>query len=484
MQQDSYRQIWASIASAIKPQVSADTFQRWFAAIDLVRADEQEMTLRVPNTIHQLWIESNYMPMVQSAVMGILGAPRQMRFVFAENHPALADGAPANGAAAANGRTVEIPAATAAEKSVNGGEPRAVPPAEMAAASSNPEAADASAAGMNPRNNFETFVVGNNNQYAQAASRAVSDAPAKTYNPLFLYGGVGLGKTHLMQAIGQAMLAKKKNLKVIYISSERFTNEFIDAIQHSTLVKFRKKYRLADVLLIDDIQFLSGKERSQEEFFHTFNVLFDGHKQIVLSSDRPPSEIANLEQRLVSRFEWGLTAELQPPDIETRLAILRKKAEAMQIKLAPEIYDFLAKRIRTNVRRLEGALMRVASFASLSGKALQQENVEHLLKDILQEEARRTVTIDQIQRKVAEHYDVRLADMTSKRRPANIAFPRQVAMYLARELTKSSLNEIGDAFGGRDHGTVLHAHRLVKQRMKDEEKTRQVVSLLDSELQR
>ncbi len=487
--QDSYRQIWASIADAIKPQVSNDTFQRWFAAIDLVRADEQEMTLRVPNTIHQLWIESNYMSLVQSAVMGVLGAPRQMKFVFAEHDnvpPADPSAAPVarieadasalssdNGAARLNG--------SHGTNGVNG--ERNMPAAEMAAAS-NPDAGDQNTAGMNPRNIFDTFVVGNNNQYAQAASRAVAETPAKTYNPLFLYGGVGLGKTHLMQAIGQAMLAKKKNLKVIYISSERFTNEFIDAIQHSTLVKFRKKYRLADVLLIDDIQFLAGKERSQEEFFHTFNVLFDGHKQIVLSSDRPPSEIANLEHRLVSRFEWGLTAELQPPDIETRLAILRKKAEAMQIKLAPEIYDFLAKRIRTNVRRLEGALMRVASFASLSGQALTQEKVEHLLKDILQEEARRTVTVDQIQRKVAEHYDIRLADMTSKRRPANIAFPRQVAMYLARELTKSSLNEIGDAFGGRDHGTVLHAHRLVKQRMKDEEKTRQVVSLLDSELQR
>ena len=484
--QDSYRQIWASIADAIKPQVSSDTYQRWFAAIDLVRADEQEMTLRVPNTIHQLWIESNYMPMVQQAVMGILGAPRQMKFVFAEH-----DAAPAADSAAAPIARSEGGAPTASEngaarpngsQAANGSE-RSIPAAEMAAAS-NPELGDQNTAGMNPRNIFDTFVVGNNNQYAQAASRAVAETPAKTYNPLFLYGGVGLGKTHLMQAIGQAMLAKKKNLKVMYISSERFTNEFIDAIQHSTLVKFRKKYRLADVLLIDDIQFLAGKERSQEEFFHTFNVLFDGHKQIVLSSDRPPSEIANLEHRLVSRFEWGLTAELQPPDIETRLAILRKKAEAMQIKLAPEIYDFLAKRIRTNVRRLEGALMRVASFASLSGKALTQEHVEHLLKDILQEEARRTVTIDQIQRKVADHYDVRLADMTSKRRPANIAFPRQVAMYLARELTKSSLNEIGDAFGGRDHGTVLHAHRLVKQRIKDEEKTRQVVSLLDSELQR
>ena len=251
-----------------------------------------------------------------------------------------------------------------------------------------------------------------------------------------------------MQAIGQATLIKKKQFKVIYISSERFTNEFIDAIQHSTLVRFRKRYRLADVLLIDDIQFLAGKERSQEEFFHTFNALFDGHKQIVLSSDRPPSEIANLEHRLVSRFEWGLTAELQPPDIETRMAILRKKAESMQVRLAPEIFDFLASRIKTNVRRLEGALMRVASFASLSGRALTQDIVEHLLKDILQEEARRVVTVDQIQRRVAEHYDVRLADMTSKRRPANIAFPRQVAMYLARELTKNSLDAIGEAFGG------------------------------------
>ena len=230
--------------------------------------------------------------------------------------------------------------------------------------------------------------------------------------------------------------------------------------------------------------FWRARSAARRSFFHTFNALFDGHKQIVLSSDRPPSEIANLEHRLVSRFEWGLTAELQPPDIETRMAILRKKAETMQVKLAPEILEFLAKRIRTNVRRLEGALMRVASFASLSGRALTQDNVEHLLKDILQEEARRVVTIDQIQRRVADHYDVRLADMTSKRRPANIAFPRQVAMYLARELTKSSLDAIGEAFGGRDHGTVLHAHRLVKKRIHEDDSTRQVVSLLDSELQR
>jgi chromosomal replication initiator protein len=338
--------------------------------------------------------------------------------------------------------------------------------------------------GLNPRNTFESFVVGPNNEIAHAAALAVAQAPARTYNPLFIYGGVGLGKTHLMQAIGQYVWAKKKNVKVIYVSSELFINEFIDAIQHSNLVKFRKRYRQVDLLLIDDIQFLGGKERSQEEFFHTFNTLFDGHKQIVLSSDRPASEIANLEHRLVSRFEWGLTAELQPPDIETRMAILRKKARGMQIVLRDEVFQFLASRIRTNVRRLEGALMRVASFASLSGKELTQEVVEHLLKDILQEEGRHSVTIEQIQRRVAEHFDVRVADMTSKRRPASIAFPRQVAMYLARELTKASLNEIGEAFGGRDHGTVLHACKLVKKRIAEQDNIRQTISFIDSSLQR
>jgi chromosomal replication initiator protein len=398
----------------------------------------------------------------------VLGAPRQVRFVFNENTQMDTSEA---ASVAGEDRPSSLGSGGLRSYAVD-------------IANSVPGTPEIPAHGLNPRYTFDSFVVGENSRYARAASHAVSETPAKAYNPLFLYGGVGLGKTHLMQAIGQATLIKKKNFKIIYISSERFTNEFIDAIQHGTLVRFRKRYRLADVLLIDDIQFLAGKERSQEEFFHTFNALFDGHKQIVLSSDRPPSEIANLEHRLVSRFEWGLTAELQPPDIETRMAILRKKAETMQVRLAPDILEFLAKRIRTNVRRLEGALMRVASFASLSGRALTQDNVEHLLKDILQEEARRVVTIEQIQRCVADHYDVRLADMTSKRRPANIAFPRQVAMYLARELTKNSLDAIGEAFGGRDHGTVLHAHRLVKLRMQEDDQTRQVVSLLDSTLHR
>jgi chromosomal replication initiator protein len=444
-------QLWQRLSAALKPQVSADTFKRWFSALELVEATDNALTFRVPNNIYQYWIESNHMAALHAAIETALGAPHKVSFL-SPSEPSIES-------------TIE----KGVTKETDSGR-------EIKAAGIT--------LGLNPRNTFESFVVGPNNEIAHAASLAVAQSPARTYNPLFIYGGVGLGKTHLMQAIGQNVVAKKKNTKVIYLSSELFINEFIDAIQHNNLVKFRKRYRQADLLLIDDIQFLGGKERSQEEFFHTFNTLFDGHKQIVLSSDRPASEIANLEHRLVSRFEWGLTAELQPPAIETRLAILRKKARTMQIKLSDEVFEFLGSRIRTNVRRLEGALMRVASFASLSGKELTQEVIEHLLKDILQEEARNSITIEQIQRRVAEHFDVRLADMTSKRRPASIAFPRQVAMYLARELTKSSLNEIGDAFGGRDHGTVLHACKLVKRRMKEQDNIRQTISFIDSSLQR
>jgi chromosomal replication initiator protein len=448
--------IWQKLSLALKPEVSADTFKRWFSSVELIQVTDDVLTFRVPNNIYQFWIESNYMVALQAAVVAALGEPREIKFSASESVGPVA------------------PETAGLDDTAK----------EVAAESARDAKPSASAVGLNPRNTFESFVVGPNNEIAHAASLAVAQSPARTYNPLFVYGGVGLGKTHLMQAIGQYIWAKKKNSKVMYLSSELFINEFIDAIQHNNLVKFRKRYRQAELLLIDDIQFLGGKERSQEEFFHTFNTLFDGHKQIVLSSDRPASEIANLEQRLVSRFEWGLTAELQPPAIETRLAILRKKARILQINLGDEIFEFLASRIKSNVRRLEGALMRVASFASLSGKELTQEVVERLLKDILQEEARNQITIEQIQRRVAEHFDVRLADMTSKRRPANIAFPRQVAMYLARELTKASLNEIGDAFGGRDHGTVLHACKLVKRRMKEQDSLRQTISFIDSSLQR
>lgn len=448
--------IWKHVADQIRPHINADIFQRWFQAIELVEASEERLTLRVPNQIYQLWIESNYMPLVEGAVLTTLGGPRQIHFTFSKE---ISETVP------------EMPA-----------QPELLPEGAETREGADRKTAASAPSGMNPRYVFDSFVVGTNNQFAHAAALAVAQSPVKTYNPLFIHGVTGLGKTHLLQAIGQYVQSHKKGSKVLYVSSERFTNDFIDAIQNNSLAKFRRRYRQADLLLIDDIQFLAGKERSQEEFFHTFNTLFDGHKQIVLSSDRPPTEIANLEQRLVSRFEWGLTAELQAPDIETRVAILRKKAQSLSMKIDASILEFLAQRIRTNVRRLEGALMRVASFASLSGRNLSTEAIEHLLKDILHEEAKRAVTIDQIQRRVAEHYDVRLADMTSKRRPKNIAFPRQVAMYLARLHTKASLSEIGEAFGGRDHGTVIHAHKLITEKIREEEKLRSTISFLESQL--
>jgi chromosomal replication initiator protein len=456
--QETYHGIWREIASRIRLRLSPDAFQRWFAAIELVQANETALTFQAPNSIHQFWIESNYLNIVRSAVISVLGSPRQIKFRIAER---------------------EMMGAVIVE-------PRGNPPSKpVAVVSPSTEDEDSEVAvchGMNPRNKFEGFVVGTSNQLAHAAALVVSQSPAKTYNPLFIYGGVGLGKTHLMQAIGQQTIERKKIQKVMYLSSERFINEFIDAIQQNMLVRFRKRYRQADILLIDDIHFLAGKERSQEEFFHTFNTLFDGRKQIVLSSDRPASEITNLEARLVSRFECGLTTELQPPDIETRMAILRKKAEAFHVQLTDEVLTFLAQRVRTNVRRLEGALIRVASHRSLSGQELSRETVEQLLRDILREEAKKTVTIDQIQKKVAEHFDIRLAEMNSKRRTANIAFPRQVAMYLARRHVKASFHQIGDTFGGRDHGTVIHACKTVSARMKKEDEIRQTIIRLETEL--
>jgi chromosomal replication initiator protein len=448
--------IWTSVSKLIRQRISADGYERWFQGVDVISDDGLRLVFRVPNPIHQFFIESNYLRLVQEAASEVLSSPRKIQFI-----------APGTG-----GPEGSFPSTVVHTEPLSS---RAV---------STERAQSQTTSGMNPRNTFDTFVVGSNSQFAHGAALAVAKTPAKTYNPFFVYGGSGLGKTHLLQAIGHFVINNQKAARVVYLSSEQFTNEFIDAIQHGTLVKFRKKYRYADILMIDDIQFLAGKERSQEEFFHTFNTLHDGHKQIVLSSDRPASEIEKLELRLVSRFEWGMTAELQPPDIETRIAILKKKAEGLNIALEPWVIEFLADRIRNNVRRLEGALMRVASYKSLSDREITREVIENLLRDIFQEQARRAVTIEQIQRKVAEHFDVRLADMTSKRRPANIAFPRQVAMFLSRELTSCSLSDIGDSFGGKDHGTVIHACKLVKRRIEEDEQTRHVIRLLDSQLQR
>ena len=442
---------WSQISSALRGELGDGVFDRWFSTLRLADANAREVALVIPNSIYQVWIESNYLSQLQAALMTVFGAKRKVVFRVE------------------NGVAVTL--ATVAETAGAPEEP------------SEPTGATG-AKGLNPHYIFDTFVVGANSEFAHAASLAVAKSPARTYNPLFIHGGVGLGKTHLLQAIGHHLAASRRGTKVAYVRSETFTNEFINAIQTNSLVKFRRRYRQADILLIDDIQFLAGKERSQEEFFHTFNSLFEGRKQIVLSSDQPPSEIAQLEQRLVSRFEWGLTAELQPPDMETRLAILRKKAAGLDVNLPNHVLEYLAHRIKSNVRRLEGALLRVASFSSLSGRPLTDESIEHVLRDILQEEARRAVSIDQVQRKVAEHYDVRLADMTSKRRPANIAFPRQIAMFISRRLTKNSLQDIGEAFGGRDHGTVIHACKTVQDRMDKQESLRQVIRFLETALQR
>jgi len=449
-------QIWTSICLELQQVVSADAVTRWFRPLRVQDYANRTLTLASDNSIYQYWIEENYLSQLKATASRVLGEPVAILF-----HAPQGTGA------------------TTTESTPAKVEPVKVRKESLKLSTS---VSSDSRGCLNPRSTFESFVVGENNRFAAAAAKAVADAPARTYNPLFLHGSVGLGKTHLMQAVGHLIQKNKKHLKVFYVTSEQFTNDYISAIQHGELAKFRKSYRQVDVLLIDDIQFLAGKDRSQEEFFHTFNTLCDGSKQIVLTSDSPPTEIANLEKRLTSRFEMGLTAELQLPDAETRMAILRHKMAAMPEKLTDPVLSFIAERVKTNIRRLEGALNRVAAFASLHGKPITVPQTEVLLRDLLQQEGQQTVSIDLIQRRVAETYDLRLADMTSKRRPANIALPRMVAMYLSRRLTPASLNEIGEAFGGRDHGTVLHANRTIEEKMKSDEKLRRIVTYLGEKL--
>ncbi len=449
----SAEKIWVGAQQLLRTMLNADIYNLWFLPTKAIGMEGDTLVLEVPNDFCEVWLKDNYLGLIRDVTAQASGQVLKVRFQVS-NTPV------------SNPVVETKPKARAAAEGME----RAVPLGREGV--------------FNPKTTFETFVVGENNNHAHAAAQAVAQAPGKSYNPLFLYGGVGLGKTHLLHAIGQRVAVHQKGSRVAYLTSEKFTNEYIDAIQNNQLVRFRRKYRQTDVLLIDDIQFLAGKERIQEEFFHTFNALHESHKQIVLSCDRPAAEIQNLEHRLISRFEWGLVTELQPPDVETRLAILRKKEKAMGVELPEEIVNFLANRIRTNIRRLEGALIRVASFASLTGKKLTLQVVEGLLREVLHEEGRFAVNIDSIQKRVAEHFDIRLADMTSKRRPENIAFPRQIAMFLSRQMTESSLNTIGEAFGGRDHGTVLHACRLVKDRMEVDPNVRQVVHYLEKQLLR
>tara|TARA_Y100000588_G_scaffold43028_1_gene40942 strand:- start:54 stop:1418 length:1365 start_codon:yes stop_codon:yes gene_type:complete len=452
---NNFEKTWLQASETLRTMVNADLFNLWFDPIRPGSINEDTAVLIVPNDFCAVWLKDNYLELLQDVLAHITGKKLNIQLEINET---IADEVHVQATDASKDAAETQPAST-----------------RQRGSSEKP---------FNPKNTFSTFVVGDNNNFAHAAAMAVAQSPGRSYNPLFLYGGVGLGKTHLLHAIGHNVLKENPKLKVSYLSSEKFTNKYIDAIQNNELAKFRRTYRKTDVLLIDDIQFLSGKERIQEEFFHTFNALHEAHKQIVMTCDRPANEIKNLEHRLVSRFEWGLVTDMQPPDFETRLAILRNKAITLGVEVPNEVVDFLAKRIRTNIRRLEGALIRVSSYQSLTGKPVTPSAVEGLLKDVLHEEGRTVVSIENIQKRVAEHYDIRLADMTSRRRPENIAFPRQIAMYLAREMTGKSLNSIGEAFGGRDHGTVLHACRLVRDRMEQHTDVRQAVRYLEGQIGR
>jgi len=453
---------WPLVRAVLRDKLGEDAFQRWFRAAEWSGEQDGVAMVSVPGEIHQVWIETNFLHELTMAVNGVFDSVREVRVVVGEGGPV-----------AANGR--------------NGHSHKGTPKISHAGAPAldgDALARRIKSAGLNPAHTFTSFVVGSNSQFAHAACEGVARKTGIGYNPLFIHGGPGLGKTHLMQAIGQEILRRQPASRVVYLTCEKFTNEFIDSVRRGDLDKFRRRYRSTDVLLIDDVQFLAGKERSQEEFFHTFNTLLDGRNQVVLTCDRPACEIKNLEPRLVSRFECGLTVELQPPQMETRLAILRKKSLDWKVRVDESVLIFLAEKIRTNVRRLEGALMRVATFASLAGESVTVDKVEHLLRDLLREEASRQISIDSIQKAVAEHFDVRLADMTSRRRPASIAFPRQVAMYLSRTLTKGSLMEIGEAFGGRDHGTVIHAVKKVGEKIDGEPGMKETIARIEAQLRR
>ena len=450
--------VWKKVCGLLRSSLSDDIYERWIAVIQPGDVCEEGcMQLRVASDFYSTWLEENYVPLIQDAFTAVTGDRFSFKLVV---DPSLRT----------DQRDVSLedtqdPGPAPRQPSRPATRQQAVP------------------AGLNPRYFFETFVVGSSNDFAHAAAMAVAQQPAKAYNPLFLYGGVGLGKTHLMQAIGNFAISSNPACRVSYLSSETFVNEYIDALQNGKLTQFRKRFRNVDILLIDDVQFLSGKERLQEEFFHTFNALFDGHKQIVLTCDRPATEIPGLERRLVSRFEWGLVTEIDAPEFETRMAILRKKAEMMNLDLPDSVIRFIAERIAANVRRLEGALVRAASFSSLTNRELTPEALERLLRDSLDDEAPAPLTMERIQRTVAEHYDIRFSDILSRKRPANIALPRQVAMYLCRDLTSHSLPTIGDAFG-KNHATVLHACRLISEKEKNDDGIRQALVTIRETLSR
>jgi chromosomal replication initiator protein len=439
--------MWQQVLSIIQTKLSKPSFDTWFKATKASVHGDSLVVVTAPTTFAAEWLESRYTKLVRTTLQEYLGRQFDVKFVIEENKPPEP---------AVQQQPIIQAVQAASEETF----------AHM----------------LNPKYTFDTFVIGANNRFAHAASLAVAEAPAKAYNPLFLYGGVGLGKTHLMHAIGHYILDHNPNTRVLYLSSEKFTNEFINAIRDNRGESFRTKYRNIDVLLIDDIQFLAGKEQTQEEFFHTFNALHEERKQIVISSDRPPKEIPTLEERLRSRFEWGLITDIQPPDLETRIAILRKKARAENLDIPNEAMVYIANQIDTNIRELEGALIRVVAYSSLINEDISSHLAAEALKDIIPSSRPKMITMQDIQQKVGEMYGLKIEEFKARKRTKAVAFPRQIAMYLSREMTDYSLPKIGEAFGGRDHTTVIHAHEKISQQLKIDGELYKIIQTLTEKI--
>jgi chromosomal replication initiator protein len=445
---------WGSILVDLRQELNQQVVEHWLVGSKGYFADSETLIVEVPNQFTHEWIISHYGGLVLQIARSLCKNPAlQVRYTI-------------SAVSEEEEKDPETPPQETAKPAVTASAPAAK--GELF---------------LNPKYLFSTFVVGPSNRFAHAAVLAVAESPAKAYNPLFIYGGVGLGKTHLMQAIGHFLLEKNRSLKILYIPSERFTNHLISAIQNRSMSKFREKYRNMDVLLIDDIQFIAGKESTQEEFFHTFNTLYDSHKQIVVTSDRSPKEIPRLEERLISRFEWGLVTDIQPPDLETRVAILRKKAEGEALVIPDEVIDFIAQKFRLNIRELEGALIRVVANSSVMSQPITLASAKEVLKNLLVESEER-LSMESIQEAVAHYFQVSASDMKARRRNHSIAYPRQIAIFLIRELTSHSLSEIGAHFGGRDHTTVLHACEKITKGIQTDDQMRKTVNHLTLQLKR
>ncbi|MGO5073716.1 chromosomal replication initiator protein DnaA [Clostridium sporogenes] len=437
---------WEKAINIIKGELTEVSFNTWIKSINPISLENNSLKLAVPNDFTKGILESRYKDLIVNALKLLTSKKYNIDFIVTTEEKIEEN-----------------------QKNHNNEKSNIVVNDEMSTM-------------LNPKYTFDSFVIGNSNRFAHAASLAVAESPAKAYNPLFIYGGVGLGKTHLMHAIGHYILNNNPKSQVVYVSSEKFTNELINSIKDDKNVEFRNKYRNIDILLVDDIQFIAGKERTQEEFFHTFNALYEANKQIIISSDRPPKEIPTLEDRLRSRFEWGLIADIQAPDFETRMAILKKKADVEKLNIPNEVMVYIATKIKSNIRELEGALIRIVAFSSLTNKEISVDLASEALKDIISSKQTRQVTIDIIQEVVANYYNLKIEELKSARRTRNIAFPRQIAMYLSRKLTDMSLPKIGEEFGGRDHTTVIHAYEKISNNLKKDESLQNAIKELNKRI--